>query len=791
MKKFAKKALTGTLSFAMVLGIATAANPETASAKKVTVKKVTVSSASGSTAYVAKGKTVKLTANVKVTPNSKANKKVTFKSANKKIATVNAKGQVKGVKAGSTKITVTSKKNSKKKATIKVVVQNVSAKKVTISAKKATIGIGEKKTLKATVSPKGASSQIAWSSSKTKVATVSDKGVVTGKKKGTAVITATAADGSNKKATCKVTVKNSVNMSGMDVQNAQTVTFSLDKAQTLTMDKVIVKTKVYENGEYRNQLVLDNISTTDNKNYTVVLNNETRISVNNFVQVSVPTLSGKVKSMEKEYTEQTCAFTDEEVSRWRVGDYGKKSFFFGDGMGYSSYTITGLPAGLTSEVKGDYVYVKGTPTTPGTTTATLSATDEKGNTLTKAIYFVVGSKDVIAGAGLPVYTLVANTDVNNVYAYAYFEGGNSYYKYTIVSDGGTGARISIYDDDDDSYSYSYVCLVAKVAAPGDYNIVVRATDDAGRVCDVTIPVHVSQGVSVAGLVKDASGNPIPNARIAFTNKNRADRYSLYSYAYTDKDGSYSGTLSGGTYDISASYHDDSEYSDNAKAYNYLYKQDLTVTKSGFDISLPLYKVTLVSGDPLYPLISTYGYSNYTWYSNNEKLGSGDTLYLKNGTYAIESAEEAEYGSSQNTGDWFNGMTVTYMNYKLTGSVVVNNAAAQTSVSKTAVPSETTTRPAAKDTTYEVTVGSYYELDEAGRYYAYYFVPTESGMYSMSNEDVSFYSMDGTKLTPFATDDYEDVYQLTAGTKYIVGAGSYDTYEGFRIRKSEPTPTPED
>lgn len=783
MRKFAKKALTGTLSFAMVLGMATAVNPETASAKKVTVKKVTVKASSGSTAYVAKGKTVKLTATVKVTPNKKANKKVTFKSANKKIATVNAKGQVKGIKPGSTKITVTSKKNSKKKASIKVIVQKTAVKKVTISAKKATIGIGEKKTLKASVSPKGASKQIAWSSSKTKVATVSNKGVVTGKKKGTAVITAAAADGSGKKATCKVTVKNSVNMSGMDVQNAQTVTFSLDKAQALTMDKVIVKTKVYANGEYRNQLVLDNISTTDNKNYTVVVNSDTRISVNNFVQVSVPTLSGKVKSMEKEYTEQNCAFTDEEVSRWTVGTYSKKSFSFGEGMGYSSYTITGLPAGLTSEVKGDYVYVKGTPTAPGTTTATLSATDEKGNTLTKAIYFVIGSKDVIAGAGLPDYALVANTDVNNVRAYAYFTGGSGYYKYMIINDGGTGATISEYDDDE--YSYSYVCLSARVAAPGDYNIIVRATDDAGRTCDVAVPVHVAQGISVAGLVKDASGNPIPNAHISFTNKNRADRFSQYSYAYTDKDGAYGGTLSSGTYDIAASYHDDSEYSDNAKAYNYLYKQDLTTTKSGFDISLPLYKVTLVSTDPFYPLISANGYSNYTWYSNHEKLGSGNTLYLKNGTYAIESDEEAESGSSLTNGDWFNGMTVTSMNYKMVGNVAVNNAAAQTSVSKSVVPSETKTYPAAKDTTYPAYVDSYYDLKDAGNYCAYYFVPTVTGKYSISNTDVSFYSMDGTKVTP-TTEEWNDetIYELTADTKYIVGTGSYNSYDRFRITKIE-------
>ena len=34
---------------------------------------------------------------------------------------------------------------------------------------------------------------------------------------------------------------------------------------------------------------------------------------------------------------------------------------------------------------------------------------------------------------------------------------------------------------------------------------------------------------------------------------------------TDKDGAYSATVSAGTYDIAASYNDNSSYSDNAKA----------------------------------------------------------------------------------------------------------------------------------------------------------------------------------------------------------------------------------
>lgn len=141
----------------MVLGLGVTASPDLASAaKKVKVKKITVTSPSGKTAYVAKGKKIKLKTTVKVTPNKSANKKVTYKSANKKIATVNSKGQVKGIKAGTTRITVTSKKNTKKKAKIKVIVTNVPAKKVKLNATKVTLAVGAKKTLKATITPKKA-----------------------------------------------------------------------------------------------------------------------------------------------------------------------------------------------------------------------------------------------------------------------------------------------------------------------------------------------------------------------------------------------------------------------------------------------------------------------------------------------------------------------------------------------------------------------------------------------------------------------------------------------------------
>lgn len=78
--------------------------------------------------------------------------------------------------------------------------------KSTIKLNKSSVTLtpAKKITLTSTVSPNG--TKVTWKSSKTSVATVSSTGVVTAKKAGTAVITATTSDGV--KATCKVTVKN-------------------------------------------------------------------------------------------------------------------------------------------------------------------------------------------------------------------------------------------------------------------------------------------------------------------------------------------------------------------------------------------------------------------------------------------------------------------------------------------------------------------------------------------------------------------------------------------------------
>lgn len=92
----------------------------------------------------------------------------------------------------------------KSKKTIKVT-------KIKLNASKKTLKAGKRLKLKAVISPKNASrKKIKWSSSNKKWASVSQSGVVTAKKKGighTVKITATATDGSRKRASVKIKIK--------------------------------------------------------------------------------------------------------------------------------------------------------------------------------------------------------------------------------------------------------------------------------------------------------------------------------------------------------------------------------------------------------------------------------------------------------------------------------------------------------------------------------------------------------------------------------------------------------
>ena len=180
---------------------------------KVTVTQP-VTSVKVSPVTVYNGKTAKI--KVTVSPKTASNKAVTYTSSNRKVATVTSTGVVKGIKPGTAYITVKAKDGSGKYARCKVTVKAQKATAVKLSTTKAYIAKkGASTKVKATLYPSNVYSKyITVKSYNTKVVKVMTSKIASGKyatlkglKKGSASVRFTAADGSRKSATCKVTVK--------------------------------------------------------------------------------------------------------------------------------------------------------------------------------------------------------------------------------------------------------------------------------------------------------------------------------------------------------------------------------------------------------------------------------------------------------------------------------------------------------------------------------------------------------------------------------------------------------
>ncbi len=170
------------------------------------IQKVNVITVTPSNRTLTVGDTLTFTA--AVSPEN-ANQSVEWSCSPATAATLTASGKQATVKFESAQdqVTITAKatdgSNVTGSATVKVLpkVESVSLDK---SELKMTVGSTD--SLKATVLPEKATQQLKYESSKTSVATVNDNGVVTAVAAGTTVITATSTDGTNKSASCTVTV---------------------------------------------------------------------------------------------------------------------------------------------------------------------------------------------------------------------------------------------------------------------------------------------------------------------------------------------------------------------------------------------------------------------------------------------------------------------------------------------------------------------------------------------------------------------------------------------------------
>ena len=141
---------------------------------------------------------------VKVTGLSKGDYVKSYKTANRKIATVNGKGKITAKKKGNTYLIVILASGRVLKAKIKVQKSKVKTQKLTVNSKKVNLKKKKSFRLKVVKTPLTSLEKVTYTSSNKKVATVSKNGKITAKKAGKAKITVKAG---NKKVTVTVVVK--------------------------------------------------------------------------------------------------------------------------------------------------------------------------------------------------------------------------------------------------------------------------------------------------------------------------------------------------------------------------------------------------------------------------------------------------------------------------------------------------------------------------------------------------------------------------------------------------------
>ena len=192
---------TATITAKTVEGGKTATCKVTVGPKEVPVEDVEFAEAE---VTVIEGESAVVSVNF--TPAGATNKNVTYESSDEEVATVDAEGNVTGVKPGQATITVTTEDGGKTaECVVTVEKAPVKVTGVELNYKERTINIGNAGTLIATVLPKDATNKnVTWTVSDDSVLKVTQDGVVTPKKEGTATVTVTTEDGGFT-ATCEVT----------------------------------------------------------------------------------------------------------------------------------------------------------------------------------------------------------------------------------------------------------------------------------------------------------------------------------------------------------------------------------------------------------------------------------------------------------------------------------------------------------------------------------------------------------------------------------------------------------
>ncbi|MEQ8174254.1 MAG: Ig-like domain-containing protein [Syntrophomonadaceae bacterium] len=149
--------------------------------------------------------TFQLEATIK--PAGASNQEIRWESSDSLVVSVDKNGRLTGVGQGNSTVTAQTE-DGRHSAICMVKVSYIPATSIKLDKANISLAVGSTESLAATIGPEEATNKkVGWQSNDPKVASVDEAGKVTGKKVGTAVITATSKD-KNLTATCTVSVFN-------------------------------------------------------------------------------------------------------------------------------------------------------------------------------------------------------------------------------------------------------------------------------------------------------------------------------------------------------------------------------------------------------------------------------------------------------------------------------------------------------------------------------------------------------------------------------------------------------
>ena len=523
------------------------------------------------------------------------------------------------------------------------------AKKPVLSKKKLTMSVGESKTLKV----KNTKKKVKWSSGKKSVASVSKKGRVKAKKKGTAVITAKVA---KTKLKCRVTVKakaskkntaqntkpsnpsnntpnqnlqdqtKSMSITSFRILNSTMVEVVLSEAQQLPASAFTVMMKEYSSGKYNHKCAVTKISTSDQKVYTLTIDNEDYIRKGFTVKISVMTMTGEL-SKEAVYTGiSSGSYIPETIYTYEVGDkVSEYCYLETETAGYLNVKSVQVPDGITyhyekSEVDGYCLNFSGQPTKAGIYPYQIQYEDELGCQYTYKTTWIIGDNNTLVASMEDSYLLYTKGNVYQASNPIEVAGGSGSYTFEIADNSDPGAYIDedYYSDDTDEAAR----IGFHNSTPGNKTVYVKVTDtkDTAKSVVVKWQIHVKNTFRIICNVLDSAGGTYKQARSMMLYGKEPNNYRTKFYAEYDssKEQWYADVIEG-TYSVEMSGESASE----------VLEENCIITKAEEKtfVLKNIYPVEITSADDL---------SGVFWYDEEggSQIGRGSLLYLPKGTYYL-------------------------------------------------------------------------------------------------------------------------------------------------------------